>query len=281
MNTLTSFQTGSLPKRFAFTLIELLVVIAIIAILAAILFPVFGRARENARKTSCLSNLKQIGLGMMQYTQDYDDTYPYSAFATRSDGTSNVTSNTPIGSGVPSAIYAGTGANGSGTGYQETWMDYSFPYIKSTQVFKCPSATRNTLPAAVTGNPTLFSYGYNAAFGIRGMSGEYGVTLGAVKLAQLSRPAEIVLVMDFNATEASYAKPQQTFPYSRSAVADTKRTVAPHLEGGNIAYADGHAKWIPVGKYTGTWDGTTTANCNLTLITNSYWCDRAWNPYIQ
>ena len=63
-------------KRSGFTLIELLVVIAIIAILAAILFPVFARARENARRTSCVSNLKQIGLGIMQYTQDYDERYP-------------------------------------------------------------------------------------------------------------------------------------------------------------------------------------------------------------
>jgi prepilin-type N-terminal cleavage/methylation domain-containing protein len=62
-------------KKFGFTLIELLVVIAIIAILAAILFPVFGRARENARRSSCQSNLKQIGLGAMQYTQDYDEQY--------------------------------------------------------------------------------------------------------------------------------------------------------------------------------------------------------------
>lgn len=63
-------------KRKAFTLIELLVVIAIIAILAAILFPVFARARENARRSSCLSNLKQIGLGAMMYIQDYDERYP-------------------------------------------------------------------------------------------------------------------------------------------------------------------------------------------------------------
>ena len=63
-------------RRKAFTLIELLVVIAIISILAAILFPVFARARESARRTSCLSNLKQIGLGIMMYVQDYDETYP-------------------------------------------------------------------------------------------------------------------------------------------------------------------------------------------------------------
>src|SRR6218665_2214986 len=69
---------GTQPKmkRHGFTLIELLVVIAIIAILAAILFPVFARARENARRSACQSNLKQIGLGIMQYTQDYDERYP-------------------------------------------------------------------------------------------------------------------------------------------------------------------------------------------------------------
>ena len=67
---------GIKRSHLGFTLIELLVVIAIIAILAAILFPVFARARENARRASCMSNLKQIGLGLMQYTQDYDEKYP-------------------------------------------------------------------------------------------------------------------------------------------------------------------------------------------------------------
>jgi prepilin-type N-terminal cleavage/methylation domain-containing protein len=69
-------QFFSSKSHSAFTLIELLVVIAIIAMLAAILFPVFGRARENARRSSCQSNLKQIGLGIMQYTQDYDERLP-------------------------------------------------------------------------------------------------------------------------------------------------------------------------------------------------------------
>src|SRR5919206_279833 len=94
-----------------FTLIELLVVIAIIAILAAILFPVFGRARENARRSSCQSNLKQIGLGIMQYTQDYDETLPMS-------GWFNPTPRHFIYNDID-------------------------PYLKSRQIWKCPSSARD------------------------------------------------------------------------------------------------------------------------------------------
>ena len=96
-----------------FTLIELLVVIAIIAILAAILFPVFARARENARRASCTSNMKQIGLGVMQYTQDYDEKYPLPPFRT-------------------------PGSDGRNTMWGQTVQ----PYIKSTQLFSCPSNTQ-------------------------------------------------------------------------------------------------------------------------------------------
>ena len=94
-------------KTRAFTLIELLVVIAIIALLAAILFPVFARARENARRASCQSNLKQIALGIKQYTQDYDERFPP---AIVSDGTTI---------GCAGAIQ---------------------PYVKSEQIFQCPSS---------------------------------------------------------------------------------------------------------------------------------------------
>jgi prepilin-type N-terminal cleavage/methylation domain-containing protein/prepilin-type processing-associated H-X9-DG protein len=101
-------------SKTGFTLIELLVVIAIIALLAAILFPVFGRVRENARRSSCQSNLKQIGLAMMQYTQDYDERTVHRSF----------------GSGLNRKT-----ADGS----KYTWADAIYPYINNEQVFMCPS----------------------------------------------------------------------------------------------------------------------------------------------
>ena len=114
-------------KRPAFTLIELLVVIAIIAILAAILFPVFARARENARRTSCLSNMKQVGLGFAQYTNDYDGAFP------------TVDYNLPVP--APNSV---------------TWRQMLHPYIKSTQVWVCPSNQNTSTDPAVSSVPDQF-----------------------------------------------------------------------------------------------------------------------------
>ena len=149
--------------RRGFTLIELLVVIAIIAILAAILFPVFARAREKARQTSCLSNLKQLDLGFMMYVQDYDEMLPGPA---------------PLN---PAAM---------GWGYYGHWVPASvppmaveqgglYPYVKNAQLFLCPSDAN--------GAAKRLSYSMNANCGFQA-------------IARANQPAETILLVDESAT---------------------------------------------------------------------------------
>ena len=117
-----------LPKRAAFTLIELLVVIAIIALLAALLFPVFARARESARASSCLSNLKQIGTALAVYVQDYDETYPMNRLPDETHPLKGCVQNMPypVGSLETSRL---------------DWRRSVQPYLKNTYVMRCPSNT--------------------------------------------------------------------------------------------------------------------------------------------
>jgi len=143
-------------KKLGFTLIELLVVIAIIAILAAILFPVFAKVREKARQSSCSSNMKQISLAFIQYTQDNDETYPWGdQFATAPNGT-----------------------NWSGTHVGRGWAGKVFPYVKSVQVFRCPD---DPTPA-----PNV-SYGFNGDLDGLGNNG---------KLASSVAPASTILLTE-------------------------------------------------------------------------------------
>jgi prepilin-type N-terminal cleavage/methylation domain-containing protein/prepilin-type processing-associated H-X9-DG protein len=139
-----------------FTLIELLVVIAIIAILAAILFPVFARAREKARQTSCLSNVKQISLGILMYAQDYDEQFPF--------------------------LYTIHPGN--------LRRDISFsirPYLMNFDIFNCPSSDRKVTP---TENTTYHSYSYGYHVGMfRSIS-------ASAKMADIKRPAQIVMTGD-------------------------------------------------------------------------------------
>lgn len=189
-------HTSSHKIREAFTLIELLVVIAIIAILAAILFPVFGRARENARRASCQNNLRQIGLGVLQYTQDWDEHYPLMVASAQGD-------------------YIG-------------WGLAVQPYIKSEQVFQCPS-DNSTIPstgdlAARAGTNGWSDYFMNFNLGISNTSSNTESALTNTSLTVMN-----------GETVADNAR-----AYAQKTTTSASR----HLDGSNYGFADGHIKWL-------------------------------------
>lgn len=153
-------------RRAGFTLIELLVVIAIIAILASILFPVFARARENARRSSCQSNLKQIGLGIMQYVQDYDSRMP--PVQSRYCIPQNQLVMGPV-TERGDDTWPAAGCTGDGSGYYRPgWAEATLPYTKSTQILVCPSDAVSKFGSksqAATPGSALISYGMNRFLG--------------------------------------------------------------------------------------------------------------------
>jgi prepilin-type N-terminal cleavage/methylation domain-containing protein/prepilin-type processing-associated H-X9-DG protein len=218
-------------KRKGFTLIELLVVIAIIAILAAILFPVFARARENARRASCQSNLKQIGLGILQYTQDYDEKYPMY----RVPASSSNTTDRPHG-----------------------WADAIQPYVRSEQLLQCPSETNGPNSSPVASGYT--DYAYNLWVG--GYTG--GSKGSGLSLSTFTQPALTVLVCDYSSsTASSYTTGAQPYSacgtnYSAATCTGPARLTAAsirHLDGANLAFADGHVKWSKGDPATGYLSG--------------------------
>ena len=188
-------------RNAGFTLIELLVVIAIIAILAAILFPVFARAREKARQSSCLSNVKQITMGFMMYLQDYDEKFMRHCWC--------------VGS--------------------TCWMYGVQPYAKNWAMFDCPSK-----PGAW--QSCVRSYGFNMQM------------LDCKVLADLNKPAEIIMVADARKLNAStgakcpvaylnHAMNGGACGWSGCNSADSCLAER-HNEGANIGFADGHSKWL-------------------------------------
>lgn len=253
-------------RKNGFTLIELLVVISIIAILSSILFPVFSRARENARRTSCLSNLKQIGLGAMQYSQDYDERY-VPAFG-KAPGTNNPAPQTDPN--MPGAKFYSR--YGGTAGYSISWMDLIFPYVKNIDLFKCPSYTR----PPETGGHVNPPYGYNSVFYNVNTSytGVHG-WLTSMHMSAVKRPAEIVMFLDFHFTWNN-AAPNSVYDRRLESNPDHKYIFA-HMGGTNIAFADGHAKWRSAQSLASAIPSACTGANTNTNCNNA----REWNPYVD
>ena len=170
-------------KSSGFTLIELLVVIAIIAILAAILFPVFAQAREKARQTSCLSNMKQMGLAVLMYSQDYDERFP----------------------------------QGMDTNWQNAWPSTVQPYVKSLDLFRCPDDSDHTQADWTNGwGGVAVSYaanGYvgwdgtqNVMFGVIGV-GQDWIANNTASLAKVTRPADTIMLGEYHNSDKAKATP--------------------------------------------------------------------------
>jgi prepilin-type N-terminal cleavage/methylation domain-containing protein/prepilin-type processing-associated H-X9-DG protein len=199
-----------------FTLIELLVVIAIIAILAAILFPVFARARAKARQTTCLSNIKNLALATHMYLQDHDETLPFSYMYCFS---------TPVYNEFSRMNWT-----------YIVWLDSIKPYVNNKDIYKCPETAEDWC-----------SYGYNRGLGYFNGSAvsppRSGITYEGVSLSDIKRPAEFMMMADradwiwsgYYVWYGGWTNPKNA--YYEAFWLDR------HNGGMNVALVDGHAKW--------------------------------------
>jgi prepilin-type N-terminal cleavage/methylation domain-containing protein/prepilin-type processing-associated H-X9-DG protein len=264
-------------KNRGFTLIELLVVIAIIAILAAILFPVFSRAREQARKTACLSNGKQLALALAMYSQDWDETLP--------------------------VWY--TPCHGFRIG-PLMWTEQLYPYIKNWQVFQCPSAItgngagdewnaccypgnagrpQNDMRHCVTNG---CNYGYNEGIMGNGTVEPFGYekrgpwssgcTQGSARLSRQVAPSETVVIADCGCTFlCPWDIDPQTGIALRIALSNLRcrgdpfpypalESEARHTGGAVLVFADGHAKWFKNEQIKSRWWGGSIRICPPDIV---------------
>lgn len=236
-------------NRRGFTLIELLVVIAIIAILAAILFPVFARAREQARATTCISNLKQLGLGIMMYVQDYDETFPVP----------NMQAMVQSPTDICGEVYGGHAGIGTGGNYQEpaAWIQqYSigaqlYPYTKNWQLWACSSDSGVTTQWQMRKRWTSYHYRFffysgfvsTSPAGLPGNAGNCGSVFGPltpVKESSLSKPADTFVFHELWVFHDNRTEPLAWLSGKNpnSGMGATAKM--------NFTFADGHAKSYPV-----------------------------------
>jgi len=209
-------RNGRARRRPGFTLIELLVVIAIIAILAAILFPVFAQAREKARASSCLSNQKQLGTAMAMYAQDYDERFPH----WRAE--------------VPKSAEHPNG--------KITWVENMQPYSKNKSIWICPSDNISAVPknSYGGGSVALNSYWLNAyVFRWSGLAAKYPPS---VTLAEVNYPATTILFCDGPVNDGQHVWPGPPVEWCGK-VAWCIQAQERHSGGINFTFVDSHVKW--------------------------------------
>jgi prepilin-type N-terminal cleavage/methylation domain-containing protein/prepilin-type processing-associated H-X9-DG protein len=237
-------MSASRARRSGFTLIELLVVIAIIAILAAILFPVFAQARAKARQAGCLSNLKQLSNAVLMYTQDWDETFPF------------------VG-GQTAKVDAGIDWGKNTWAYNDIYVVLQ-PYVKNFKVFFCPDRNRFvpssgdfSKPGALNNEVWGYGYHWSSGYGDSGnknslwrrgdgcVGPDNGKFLPGNPISRVAQPANFPVMGDTGDT------PRQTL---HTACYDTRTKPSSgwnadmpeggrHSGGNNFAFADGHAKW--------------------------------------
>jgi len=272
------------PRVRAFTLIELLVVIAIIAILAAILFPVFAQAKAAAKKTVCLSQTKQIGLGTIMYATDYDDVEPL-----MEQGGSPQFVSSPDGP-APTVLFVfwfggvGLDLNNPSVGWKIVpTQGMLYPYMKSQAIMACPSATA---PKDLDGGiQHAFNLGYGVNYNVVGPPPDLGGS-GSATMTQMAAPAETILLSDAaSAIDYPSLGLEPSFILTPPSAGGPPTMYGVHTQMCNIAWCDGHSKSASLSKRPASYyyDPATQALCESNFmgdIMNSEWpYGSQWQDY--